>query len=462
MNPSEAGPLLIACGEAPERDKARRMLQAKIERVVDRAGLVLLMLAIGALLLRPADVVPALAGAPLYEFLILSCLALSLSRLARQLTLSSLAASPVTAMALFMPIAVIASHLWNGDTWSAQIGGMEAIKAAVLFLLVVGHVNTARKLIAVLAAAALSVLGITVLALANSYGIVRVEALQNVTQTGSEETIVRLCGTGIFNDPNDFSMVLVLSLVVCILVIGRRDLGPRRWLALIPLMVFGHGLMLTHSRGGLIAAIAGMVAYLGARYRWRNALPGLAMVALVAMSPFFGRQSQWNLSDREDTFQARLELWSSAMDEFRSHPVLGIGQGKLVDAIGQVAHNSFLQAFAELGILGGIAFVGGFALLIRSLWRCSCDESSVSRLRPYMLAIVAGYAAGLLSLTRCYTVPTQLVLALGAAYLNVVGRAGGARLPRLDAKTLRFAGAAGLAFLVMTYVFVRVMINRGF
>lgn len=72
-----------------------------------------------------------------------------------------------------------------------------------------------------------------------------------------------------------------------------------------------------------------------------------------------------------------------------------------------------------------------------------------------MLAIIVGYAAGLLSLSRCYTVPTQLVLALAATYLSI----GRSALPALDLRAMRTLATVSVIALAGTYLFLRVMIR---
>src|SRR5256885_15009200 len=81
-----------AAGLAAVRlERARAWATASgLTPMINRAGLVLLMLAAGALLFRPADLIPALAGAPIYEVLIVACLVVSLPRVLGQLTARSL------------------------------------------------------------------------------------------------------------------------------------------------------------------------------------------------------------------------------------------------------------------------------------------------------------------------------------------------------------------------------------
>ena len=51
-------------------------------------------------------------------------------------------------------------------------------------------------------------------------------------------------------------------------------------------------------------------------------------------------------------------------------PLLAIlGQGQFAEEVGQVAHNSFVQAGAELGLPGGLCFFGLYYLPFWSLRR---------------------------------------------------------------------------------------------
>jgi len=461
-SPSIPG-LFISTASVPSLVLRREALLARISRTADRVGLVLLMLAIGTLLFRPSDVIPALEGASLYELCMVLCIVAALPRLVSQLGGRALREHAISALLVTFVFAILLSHLMRGDTWNARLGGIEAAKACILFLLVVGLVDTATKLRAMLLATAGSVLAVTILALLNYHGLVSIPSMESVVQPGNEEgaaPLLRLCATGIFNDPNDYSLMLVLCESVCVYALSSRALGPKRMLVIVPAAIFAYALWLTHSRGGLMSGAAAALAFVTARYGWRNALPLMGLLSLLLLAPFWGRQTAWNLQDPDDTFQARLDLWSSALDSFRDAPLFGVGQGKLVDEIGQVAHNSYLHAFAELGLVGGTIFIGAFWLAIRGLWRASPLDHAISRLRPCVLAITLGYAAGLLTLTRCYTVPTQLVMALATVYLRLASTGGVPVEPRLDRRTLRVIVLAAAAFLAMTYVFVRIMLHR--
>jgi putative inorganic carbon (hco3(-)) transporter len=432
--------------------------------LVKHGGLILLILTIGALLVRPADLVPSLEGAPIYELLVTACFVASLRRLGR--LLGSLSKNSVISFVLLLIPAVLLSHLMSGNSYDARIGAIEQAKACILFLLVVVQIDSIERLQAMISAVAGFVVVVALLAVTQYLGLINVPALASVQQRtvdsfGEASTLYRLCGIGVFNDPNDFSLVLVSAMIVCCYGLSRRG-KQKGWLLLLaPLLLCGVALYLTHSRGGLVAAISGLATFVAMRIGKRNTLMLACLCAPLIALVLLGRQSSTEPVDPGDTFQARLELWSSSFDVFRASPFFGLGQGKIAEEIGHVTHNSFLHAYAEMGLLGGTLFFGAFYLVLRGLTAATPADAHSSRLRPYMLALVAAYVAGLLSLSRVYTVPTQLILGLGAASAAILSPGGQNALPKMGFPCFIRVAGAGAMFLAATYVFLRVMLQRG-
>jgi O-antigen ligase len=449
---------------SPLQDSSSPLLG--IAKVADRAGLALLMLAALTLLFRPADLFPRLAHEPIYEVLVAACFAMSFPWVLQHLAAMTLRKNAIVLLAILLPPAVMLSHLAHLNTYEARMGGLEMAKACVLFVLVIANIRTLVRLKALLLVVTAGVLGVAVLAVLQYHEFLFLPALKGVEQgaadSGDVPVLIRLVGIGVFNDPNDFSLILVFAIFVCCFGIGERWIGWGRMVLLAALPLLCYALYLTHSRGGMLSALGGMVAFLMARYGWRNAVPLAILLVPTVLILVGGRQVSVGLDDPEDSFQTRLELWHESFNAFKSAPLLGIGQGKLAESIGQVAHNSYLHAFAELGLFGGMAFIGVFYLILHGLWRSAPEDRGLRRLRPFMLAMTVGYAAGLLSLSRCYSVPTQLVLAVAATYLALASAEGSVALPRLDWTCFRRVSGVGAAFLVATYLFVRVMLHQGF
>jgi len=153
-----------------------------------------------------------------------------------KLTIRSLRQNSITALVLLLIPAVMLSHLAHLNTYDARLGGIEMAKACLLFLLVVGLVNSSRRLLLILWVVTVCVVFQAFLAVLQYRGLLHLPALQNIVQTSydldTDEPIVlvRLCGIGVFNDPNDFSLILVVAMVVCACGLGERRLGRARLL----------------------------------------------------------------------------------------------------------------------------------------------------------------------------------------------------------------------------------------
>jgi hypothetical protein len=146
--------------------------------------------------------------------------------------------------------------------------------------------------------------------------------------------------------------------------------------------------------------------------------------------------------------------------------VFGIGEGNFVEEAGQVAHNSFVHAYTELGLFGGTCFFGTFAYAAWALRRLRgrldpAANPTLYRFRPYLLAVVAALAAGLFSLSRVYTPSTYLVFGLCTAYLQLAARAAPGAVPRLTgARVFRLALLSG-GVLAGLHLFTVLMVQRG-
>lgn len=151
---------------------------------------------------------------------------------------------------------------------------------------------------------------------------------------------------------------------------------------------------------------------------------------------------------------------------FTGRPVFGIGSERYAEYAGHVAHNSFIPRYTELGLFGGTCFLGAFYLAAWSLVLLGGKgvppvAPELSRLRPYVLAIVVGYAGGLMSLSCPYYIPTYTVLGLASVYVRLAENELGVPVARLNARLVRRLAVVSLAFVVISQVAVRVMVRSG-
>lgn len=433
----------------------------------------LFLLVNAALFVRPAEVVPDLAGLPIYNALILTNLVVALPKIVGQFNFDKLRVEPVTVCVLGFLVSIVLSHLVHLNLRMAWEGGYEFAKVVLYYLLMVSVLDTTAKLRQFLAALALCIASLTTLALLNYYGVVDIPSLAAVTDpevdaaTGEIYVVLRLCSTGILHDPNDLSLILIVGLGVCLYLVGARPGGLPRPYWLVPAGLSLYALGLTHSKGGFLAFLAATGALFQARFGFKKAVMLAAVFLPLIIVLFAGRQT--NISS-DDTAQDRIQLWSQGFILFRESPLFGIGQNLYGERVGLIAHNSYVHAFAELGFLGGTFFFGAYAsgvwtLLTLGKHAASIGNTDLRRLRPHLTAILVGYAAGMITVSRNYIVPTYMVLGLVATYLRLVAADSphltgpDGPIPTLGPRLIKWLAMAGMTCLLAANLLIKLLIQ---
>ena len=182
----------------------------------------LFLLTTATLFIRPAEIVPDLYAWPIYNCMILGCLAASLPGVLKQLSRESLAANPTTACVLGLWFAVMMSDLAHFRTIEARYAGWEFAKIVIYFLLLRANLDSPQRLKSFLRWLLGLIAMIAVLSLLSCNHVFELPGVQFCEQgatdaaTGQTIIIPRLQGTGIFSDPNDLAMILVAG--VCLAV----------------------------------------------------------------------------------------------------------------------------------------------------------------------------------------------------------------------------------------------------
>lgn len=425
-----------------------------------------------AVFLRVSEMFESLEGTPVYEVLIVSCLLLSLNRLRDQARPRALYQQPITVCVLGMGVSIILSHLSHAYFSGAIESGTLFFKVTLYYLLLVSLVTTPARFRGFLLSTAACAFIMITLCVIDYLGwidlafVKHIEDLNGViTDLGKQEIVLRMRGTGLFQDPNDISLLIMATLMICAYFLDDRRWSFLRFVWLLPMGVLATGLYCTRSRGGLLATGAAGMTLLCCRFgkKWGMIVGGISLCALPFLA---GRQGDIDLE--EGTGQARIQLWSEGLHEIKSLNVfLGIGQGLYADAVGQVAHNSYVHAFVELGLLGGTLFFGCFFFVGLALYRIAKSSrrpmrnAELQRFAPFMAAIMAGWAVGVYSLSRCYVVPQYMIFGLAASYINLAGIH--MVPPRLlvvwDSRHVRQLIGGGIGLLILLFIFVKIFVR---
>jgi O-antigen ligase len=169
------------------------------------------------------------------------------------------------------------------------------------------------------------------------------------------------------------------------------------------------------------------------------------------------------ISSQEGTGQSRIQLWSDALIYFRESPLFGIGMDNFSQFSSHVAHNSFIHAYTELGILGGTLFLGAFYFAIRGLYERRSPSTEIDpelqRLHPFLMGMLIAYTIGICFLSRNYIVPTYMFLGLAIVYMRL--HSAQTANPILTWNRFVWPRLAGISvcFFVGASVFVRLFVN---
>jgi len=174
----------------------------------------------------------------------------------------------------------------------------------------------------------------------------------------------RVSGGG--TDPNFFALSAVSFLPLPFLFIFEEKKLWRKifWLTIFLLMI--GGILSSLSRAGILG-LAFVLLLLGHKMRKHRVWFWLAtgiILALIFLLPgqLWERMQTLSSVGRDDSLRWRYKLAVGAWELFWAHPITGIGVGNFIlfsfrwiDRH-QVAHNTYLEMLAELGVFGLIVF----------------------------------------------------------------------------------------------------------
>lgn len=167
---------------------------------------------------------------------------------------------------------------------------------------------------------------------------------------------------GELHDPNEVALTIcagALSLLLAF-AIRRREHASRYFYGLTAAVAF-YTVFMTQSRGGLVAALLVPGIYVVRRYGLKSMIPA-AMLALPVLL-LGGRSGE---SAEQSTLE-RYEAWSTGIGMLKSNPIFGVGARQFAEHHYLTAHNTFVLAFAELGLPGFFLFVAIMYLSFKTL-----------------------------------------------------------------------------------------------
>lgn len=381
-------------------------------------GLVLYLL---LLYTRPQDYILALQNVPMMLALSVATFALMILRMAVRYRMIVLARVPQNLLMVWFFVAIIMSHVvWVNPAMTVE-ATMEFLPTLVMYFLVATLVSSHAKL-----KFTVNLVVIATLFLAAS-GFV--QHFTGKGLGGKESYEGRIQAVGIFADPNDLGLALVVVLPFFYLKLTEYARLWQKPPALIGLVAILYALFLTQSRGGILALGVLLVLLLTRRLgRTFGLVAGLLVfLAIFALAPRMG-----SISTGEASAHGRVEAWSVGLDLFEAYPLFGVGAHNFTEYHFRTAHNSFVLCATELGLFGLYPWIMLIYISIRNneFIASAARSSRMKDVAVYVETIRYGliaFSVGAYFLSRTYSEVLFLLIGLSAAVANIFVKESGER-----------------------------------
>lgn len=239
------------------------------------------------------------------------------------------------------------------NRWNIQeIYTTYVIPASILFFLISEYAITIKQI-------RLALLAIGIAALATCMDALYIHFMSDSTSKiwllyhlGDSNRLISL---GWWDNPNKLAYLSNIGLL-CFFVAFTLSKNIKRYLLLMPALIFLPTLFLTGSRGALLQlSVSGFILFIRGK---KNAGRLIVVASLVFVAATYLAVLSPERQHAQGSADERLDILYYAKDVFKAHPVFGVGFKMFPEynPYGLVTHNTFAQLFVELGLIGALIF----------------------------------------------------------------------------------------------------------
>jgi putative inorganic carbon (hco3(-)) transporter len=248
---------------------------------------------------------------------------------------------------------------WRGGSFQVVIMSFSKVVLIAVSLVVVTTTKARlRKLLFVQAAA------VTIMTMVAATGRNRL-----VAPEAFGDRVKGVATGGLFENPNDLAFIIALTFPLCFAFMLRTSSLLRKALWAVGLVLMVYTVMVTYSRGGLIALVvaAGVTLWeFGVKGRRHHlilltALAGILLLFAGSPANYAERVRTIFHPDEDPTgsSQSRRDMFYQSVELTLQHPLFGVGPGNFESVSGtwRVTHDSYTQLSSEAGIPALLLFL---------------------------------------------------------------------------------------------------------
>jgi hypothetical protein len=247
-------------------------------------------------------------------------------------------------------------------------------------------------------------------------------ACERTGPLGLATVVDRIHYTGNLIDPNSLALALVMAAALLLGLATWPQRPIRKWLWLLGLPLFAFAVVLAASRAAQVAMGAVLLCF----FYFRVGILGAGLAGVLA-SPVMLISTR---NDAEAAYSTvtRIMTYLNGFRAFLDYPFFGVGYANYERISFLNAHNSFLQALVETGVLGGTLYLTGIYVSVKLLFQvirwpqsgldddAQLQLAELQHLAKTLLAMLLGVLLCVLFLSLAFDFSWLLPLGLIAAF----------------------------------------------
>lgn len=281
---------------------------------------------------------------------------------------------------------------------------------------------------------------------------------ERIGMFGTTSVAGRVRYRGVLQDPNELALALSIGVAFAFAFASQRGGGRRGLLVAITLLSVLGCVYMTQSRGGQLVFLSVLGVYAVWRWRWK-AVAAVVLLAPPALLVLGGSSSE--RVDAASSTEERMEAWKTGFELFMSSPIIGVGQGQFTQHHYLTAHNSYLLALAETGLVGfllwgAVLYTSIKTLLLAVLRYRDRPEAKVALSWGLaLLASLSGLCVGIFFLSFSWHNLFWIYMGLVGAYYSAIRTHDPEFRVRMGALDWLAIAAIGTTVLSMLYFYLR-------
>ncbi|MDN3652418.1 O-antigen ligase family protein [Thalassotalea ponticola] len=243
-----------------------------------------------------------------------------------------------------------------------------------------------------------------------AHGYVQVTSPDGVGWTGQALIMERATYIGIYGDPNDFGMYVLITIPMMFYLLSESKGFIGKNYYRLAILASLYGIYISNSRGTLVGALALLGFYFYQKFGvLKTAIMSIFTLPIVLL--VMGKFRAIDLE--ENSAQDRVLAWYDGIHMFFANTIFGVGKGWFTDFHSLTAHNSYILVLAELGMFG---FVFWFAAMSYSMMQMSgLFDGKANKIQITLFYSLLAFATTGFFLSRSFSNIFYLLIGLSAA-----------------------------------------------